>query len=301
MLNEAKSDYCNSNPQRTALGPRINGSSSRLIGEILADCGKLSASDQTKVLEYQRKKGLQFGEAAVKRGLVKREDVWRALSIQYGFPYIVPGETSYSAELVVACTPFSRRAEAIRNFRSQLMLQWYQGGNKSLALVSPFRREGRSYVAANLAVAFAQLGCRTLLIDADFRFPRQHTLFNLPNRIGLGQLILGKWKKSSIHVVHQLGQLCVLVAGPVPPNPIELLGSNAFSDILAQARDRFDVVVIDTPAGISYSDGENVAARADNAIVVTRRYHTRFRATESFVTRLLNSGAKPIGSILNCF
>src|SRR5258706_15677072 len=88
---------------------------------------------------------------------------------------------------VVAYEPFHPRAEELRALRTQLLMRWSNAGarHRALAIASPGAREGRSYVAANLAVVFSQLGERTLLVDADLRTPRQHRIFNVPDRIGL--------------------------------------------------------------------------------------------------------------------
>src|SRR6185436_9716186 len=117
------------------------------------------------------------------------------------------------------------RAEELRGLRTQLMIRWAKAGvqHRVLAIVSPGAGEGRSYVAANLAVAFSQLGERTLLIDADLRRPRQHHIFNVSDRIGLSAVLSGRAGRSAVAPVPEFGALSLLTAGARPPNPQELL------------------------------------------------------------------------------
>src|SRR5204863_8706172 len=161
--------------------------SNRNVGTILVDEDKLTAAEADKVMLLQQSHGMRFGEAAMHLRLISQEDLQRALAKQYDFHYLEPGTEDVSPEVLAAFNPYHPRVEEMRALRTQLMIRWYnpQTGNRALAIVSPGNQEGRSYVAANLAVLFAQLGHRTLLIDADLRNPRQHLLFNLSDRIGL--------------------------------------------------------------------------------------------------------------------
>ncbi len=170
------------------------------LGGILAEEGKLSAGDIERVLELQRVAGLRFGEAALRLGLIAADDLRCAVAKQYGFPYLPSGDGGISSELVVAYEPFHPRAEELRALRTQLLIRWSNAGirRRMLAIVSPGSGEGRSYVAANLAVVFSQLGERTLLIDADLRAPRQHRIFNVPDRIGLSAVLSGRADRGAV-------------------------------------------------------------------------------------------------------
>ena len=152
----------------------------RTLGAILVDSGQLTAEEAERVLAYQRTHNLRFGEAAVRLGLISEAEVQFALSRQFAYAYLrkVPGEArGLSDEIVAAYQPFSSRVEQLRAIRSQLMLRWFDRAEERqvLTIVGAERGEGRTYLAANLAVVFAQLGERTLLIDADMRTPRQHS------------------------------------------------------------------------------------------------------------------------------
>src|SRR5688572_5401270 len=159
----------------------------RSIGAILLDSGRLSVDDAERILRLQREENLRFGDAAIKLGLLTEADIQFALSRQFDYPYLLRGSSSVSESVIAAYEPFSTQVEALRTLRSQLMLRWFDSSeeHKALAVVSPAPKEGRSFIAANLAVVFSQLGERTLLVDADMRHPTQHLLFGLENKTGL--------------------------------------------------------------------------------------------------------------------
>jgi protein-tyrosine kinase len=271
------------------------------IGSLLVQSGRLTAEDVERVVRLQRERGLRFGDAAVKLGLVTKPDVEQALSRQFEFPYVVPGQSRLSGELVAAYAPFDPRIEAFRDLRSDLMLRWFKLDLrlKHLAIVSPGRDEGRSYLAGNLAVVFSQLGERTLLIDADMRHPRQHKLFGLDNRIGLSTLLSGRAGADVIERVTSLPSLSVLTSGPIPPNPQELLARPVFHNFLAELDKLFDVVILDTPAGQESADAQTIATRACGALMVARRNQTSARMVKSLSTHLVGIGATLMGAVIN--
>jgi chain length determinant protein tyrosine kinase EpsG len=159
------------------------------IGKLLQDAGKLKPQDMERVLKLQQEQNLRFGEAALKLGLVTEADIQQALSLQFEYPYIPAAEASLSPELTAATAPYSKEAEALRSVRSALLLRWFHDGRKTLAIGSARANEGASYLAANLAVLFAQMGRKVLLIDANMRQPRQHDIFNLGNGMGLSDIL----------------------------------------------------------------------------------------------------------------
>jgi hypothetical protein len=159
----------------------------RSIGSILIDSGRLAPDDIEKVLEFQKEAGLRFGEAGIKLGLLTEQDILFALSLQFDYPFLSGPTRPVSEDVVVAYRPFGHEGERLRSLRSQLQLRWFNDSGKqtSLAVVGPHRGEGRSHLAANLAVSFAQAGERTLLIDADLHNASQHRYFKLENGAGL--------------------------------------------------------------------------------------------------------------------
>lgn len=270
------------------------------IGELLAETARLSEHDVKRVLAYQRKRGLRFGEAARSLGLVTAEDIQQALSRQFSYPYIRRGESGLHPMLVSAYQPFGAGAEAFRMLRSQLMLRWFDKGRKVLAVGAPRAGTGASTLAANLAVSFAQLGERTLLLDANFRNPSQHELFGMSAETGLADVLLGRSSvDKSIVSIAQLNGLAVLCAGPIPPNPHELLSSRAMQYLLELAREIYDVVIIDAPPVLEYADAQMIASRAGGYLLVARRHRTRLGDVAAVQERLRPSGATMLGAVVN--
>jgi len=276
---------------------------SRSIGALLMDAGRITPEAAERILKLQKDKNLRFGEAAIELGLLTEDDIQHALSRQFDYPYLTQSDTSVSHEVIAAFKPFSASVERLRALRSQLMLRCLNpdSEDRSLAIVSAENGEGRSYIAANLAVVFSQLGERTLLIDADLRRPRQHQLFCLNNQSGLSAILSGRAEPESVisRVPNLLG-LSVLPAGTVPPNPQELLARPAFSKLLEYARQHYDVVLIDTPAART-SDVETIAARASAALAIGRKNFTPANHLQELVTSLRRSGTQVVGAVLNDF
>jgi protein-tyrosine kinase len=283
--------------------PDMTGSG-RSIGDIFLENGLLKPEDIEHVIAAQKKYGLRFGDAAVRVGLLGPADVQYALSRQFSYPYLrktAGGKPAVSEELVSAYQPFSTQVEQLRSIRSQLTLRWFSKVEQRqiLSVVGTQRREGRSHLAANLAVVFAQLGERTLLVDADMRNPRQHELFYLENKIGLSTLLSGRARDEAIVRIPDLAGLCLLPAGPVPPNPLELLSRLNFDEFMLYARSAFDVVILDTPALSVGEDAAMIAVRTGAALVVARSEHTRMGDFTELVTGLTDAGVNVVGSVLN--
>lgn len=273
------------------------------MGAILMDAGVLSAEDNDRVLQLQTQEGLKFGEAAIRLGVVTDADVQFALARQFAFPCLQPsaGSETFSDELVAAHQPFTPQVEQFRALRSQLMLRWFNKAEQrqTLAVVGTEVGEGRSYLAANLAILMAQLGERTLLIDANLRAPRLHELFSINNKVGLSTILAGRSSDESIIRITDLTGLFVLPAGPVPPNPLELLSRHTWIELLANARANFDVIIIDTPSFSVGEDAVMVGLHARAALVVARAGQTRLAGFSNLVQGLMNAGVTVVGSVLN--
>jgi protein-tyrosine kinase len=275
--------------------------SERTIGAILVEEGKLTHREVERVLERQRADQVRFGEAAVRLGLITEDDVRFALAKQYDMPHFTPSSEGPSRELVAAFAPFHPRTEEMRALRTQLLIRWYnpEQGRKSLVVASPERGEGRSYVAANLAIVFSQLGARTLLVDADLRKPRQHRIFGLPEGHGLSSLLAGRSEHTATFPVPGLNRLSVLPAGPLPPNPQELLSRPVFNSFMKDLQGIYDVVIIDTPPTRHYADAQSVTFRAGDALVVARKNHTAVALTQKTIRELAGTGARVVGTVVN--
>lgn len=274
------------------------------LGEILLSLGKLNINDFDKIFEYQREKDLNFGGAAVALNLVDQSDIQHALSIQFGYSYD-QNEESLSEDMVMAYSPFGEKAEVFRTIRGQLLNCWLEPEQKTLAIISPETKEGRSYVAANLAMAFSQLGKSTLLIDADMRAPSQHKLFNFTRKLGLSLLLSGRAKKEDLYdLPEQIGNiqhLSVLGSGAIPPNPAELLSRDAFPLILRELKKFFDVIIIDTPPANFQADVVAIASTAGSALLVAKQGQTRMDNTKELLNLLEKVKVNVVGSVLNQF
>lgn len=273
----------------------------RSIGAILIDAGRLAAQDVERILNFQKQSSIRFGEAGIALGLINEGDVLYALSLQFDYPYLPPGPNRpISDEVVAAYRPFSAEGEGLRALRSQLQLRWLDeaGTRTSLAVVGTARGEGRSYLAANLAVTFAQLGERTLLIDANLRAPRQHRLFKIENQAGLSNLLAGRMQEQVVTFIYGIPGLAVLPSGPTPPNPAELLSRPALARILQQSMSTFDVVLVDTPAMSSGTDALMLARAAGASLVIARTNITRMSEFNEAVDAMSGSGINVVGSVL---
>jgi receptor protein-tyrosine kinase len=261
------------------------------IGSILVRSGRLTADDLTRIMGLQQKETLLFGEAAIKLGILTDEDVQWALATQYSYPYVNGDQSAIAKEVLAVREPFAPQVEAFRSIRSGLMLSGAGRALKVLAVVSPRQGDGRTFTA--------QLGSSTLLIDLNFRAPLLHELFKLKNNIGISSLII---RRATLdQAMHQtpLSALRIIPAGPKPPNPQELLGWPETEAIMAAAREKHDVVIIDTPPFLDNADALLISRLADAVIVVARTGVTDRDSLGLMKKQLDGAGVRIIGSVLN--
>lgn len=275
-------------------------SNDRRIGKILLESGKITNHDALNILLAQRELGLRFGDAALRLGILTASEISEALALQFECAHLARGAGGFSDELVSTYQPKSKTAEFLRSIRTQLLLRWFTPEQRTLAVVGAGVADGRSYLTANLAALFAQLGEKTLLIDAALHTPRQHKIFNTPNRMGLTS-VLAELEDCETATQHLpvLRNLSVLPSGPIPPNPAELLSRPRFGELLAGVSTQYDVVLIDTSAAMEHAEVQNVAVRAHGALVVARRNHTKVAELQRLVASLTDNGVEVVGSVLN--
>jgi protein-tyrosine kinase len=273
----------------------------RPIGAILAEHRGLTTEQIEHILAYHRDNGVRFGEAAVALGLVSKEDVLHALAQQFHYPYATEERKKLAPELVTLNEPFGQRAEYFRALRSQLIMRAFVEGEprRAVAIISPDTGDGKTYCASNLAVSLAQLGGRTLLIDADMRGPRIHDVFKVPNRVGLSGILAGRADRQVIQQVSGVPSLFVLPVGTAPPNPLELVERPAFGLLVRELATKFDHVLVDTPAAIYGSDCGVIAARCGLAMVVARRNRAKVRLLRELVDSIEGSSAQLVGVVMN--
>ncbi len=286
---------------------RRTGVHDRAIGAIISDTRHLSADQIEKILAHQRQKGIRFGEAAIELGYASTDEVLFALAQQFHYPYAAEEQRKHSPELVALNQPFSQQAEAFRAIRSQVMARVFgerQDGERrrALAVISANPGDGKTYFTANLAVTLAQLGGRTLLVDADMRGPRQSQVFNLRrSNAGLSSILSGRDEHQVVQRVPSVPSLFVLPVGITPPNPLELVERPAFGLLMHELVNKFDHVIVDTPAATYGADCQVIAARCGAALVMARKNTSRLAALQDLTGAIANGPAILAGVIVNEF
>lgn len=300
MTTQHESIMSSANAQPSAAASELQD---RSIGALISQTRNLSAEQVEKILAHQRNHGVRFGEAAVSLGYASTDDVLFALAQQFHYPYAPEEQKQVHADLVALTSPFSSQAEAFRAIRSQLIMRLQNEGEsrRALAVISPEPGDGKSYFSANLAVTLAQLGGRTLLVDADMRGPRQHELFKLENREGLSAVLSGRSGGQVIQQIASVPSLFVLPVGITPPNPIELVERPAFGLLMRELLTKFDHVIVDTPAASYGSDSAVIAAKCGAALVIARKNQSKLAALQNLVATFDQSPAKLAGVIVNEF
>jgi len=273
----------------------------RAIGTILIEQGRLNSQDVEEIQRFANAHGVRFGEAAVQLKRITERDIESAIAQQYNYPILARGgESGVAEDVIAAYMPQSDLVEPLRALRSQIILRWFNNASRRvLAVTSAERGDGRSWLAANLATMFAQLGERTLLIDADMRHPRQHRIFNIENSVGLSALLTGRAGREIARRIHPQLRLFVLPAGIIPPNPQELLARPVFDVILDHFAAQFSLVILDTPAACETADAQILAANAGNAVMIARRNCTPQAKLLAAMEMFTDTGVNVIGSVIN--
>jgi len=272
------------------------------VGDALIDAGLLSPADAEEIEAAARQSGERFGDAAVSSGKLTRDELAIALSVRSAFPLLDP-KTSHVAPQVVAAFdvdhPFM---DDLRMLRTQIKAQFRQAGETAgrvVAVVSNGSGEGKTFTAANLAVSFAQLGDRTLLIDGDMRTGTLHRMFALGNEAGLSSLLGLRCRLAdALQHVPGLTNLTVMSSGPEVVSPSDLLGHNVVEQLIAVLSRNFDVVIIDTPSAAERPDASLIVSAAKNYVVVARQNQTLTRAVEELTSKLDKLGSRMMGSVL---
>jgi polysaccharide biosynthesis transport protein len=206
-----------------------------------------------------------------------------------------------AASLCTVHAAKSPAAEAFRGVRTSLYFSTQGQGHKVIQVTSPSMGDGKSTLAANLAVSIAHSGKRVLIIDADFRRPRQHRLFHVSTQRGLASLIAEEAEPEDIILSTAVANLSILPCGPRPNNPAELLTSPRFPELLGLFRERYDFVIVDTPPLLAVSDPMVVAPRVD-AVMLTMRLTNNGRPNAERAKEMLATiGANILGVVVNGF
>lgn len=260
----------------------------------------LNSDDIARIKRLQETCFVSFVEAAVRLGYIPQEDVDSRSSARH-LPRAVQTGATPAAELLIAHDLDHPRSEQIRSLRTELLQRHHSPYEANmLAVVSPGTREGRSQLAAELAIAFAQLGRPTLLVDADMRRPRQHELFQTENTHGLSEVLSGQ-EDAQFHEVSDLPALSLITAGPLRSNALELLSHRWFETLVDGWRERFEFVVFDTPPVNQYADGLAIATIVGHVLSLSRAKHTSYKDTRNLLQRLAATRSSVHGAVLNHF
>jgi succinoglycan biosynthesis transport protein ExoP len=205
-------------------------------------------------------------------------------------------------ELVAQHAPKSQMSEAFRALRTSLLLSQAGHPPQVILVTSALPREGKTTAAANLAVTLAQLGDRTLLIDADLRKPGIGRLLNLGDGkyAGLSSYLAGVSSLDLVTLQHPLvPNLSAIPTGPLPPNPADLLSSHKFADALVELRTKFKFIVIDTPPIMAATDAVILSVQADGVLLVVRSGETPKEAFTRTRDLLVSVKCHLLGVVLN--
>ncbi len=210
------------------------------------------------------------------------------------------GRRRMNLPLVSLLSPDHPASEAYRTLRTNVtFVNAEQRELQSLVVTSPGPGEGKSTTAANLAITLAQQGSKTLLVDADLRRPLVHRAFNLVQEPGLTDILVGTATLREAIRPNVVPKLDILPAGALPPNPSELLGSEAMARLLESLRGQYDTIIFDTPPTLAVTDATVLGASADAVILVVRAGETDEVAAQRAIAQLRRVQAKIAGTVLN--
>src|SRR6202142_1021220 len=281
---------------------------SRLRDALIA-MGKGPPDGAASIDEAMRAMHLGYGEAAIHLGLITSSDLEEAteaarqlpqkapegivegalhkMSFNRSLPVKYVAMVRAGTSLIMLRDPDSTYSEQIRALRTELMLlnSASRSGNL-LVILSPCQGEGRTQLCAELAIAFSQLGQRTLLVDADLRRPRVQALFESDNAYdGLGQALQSGGIPQLLSV-DKLPHLSVLMAGHSVPNPLELLTNGHFQRQMSDWRKKYRMIIVDTPPITEYADGLAIASFAELVVVVGRSGSTPHKNIKEMLRRM---------------
>jgi protein-tyrosine kinase len=206
---------------------------------------------------------------------------------------------SNKRSLITYINPRSPVSEQYKTIRTNIQFSSTDQEIRSIVVTSSGPGEGKSTTVANLAVVFAQQGKKTLLIVGDLRKPTVHYTFNLDNTRGLTNILTKQNDLSHTIQASGIDNLSVLVTGPIPPNPAELLGSQTMKEMITSALESFDMILFDTPPVLAVTDAQILANQCDGTILVVKSGQTQIDGTIKAKELLVSANGKLLGVVLN--
>lgn len=208
------------------------------------------------------------------------------------------------SELIVHEDPKSSISEMFRTLRTNLQFINNKQKLQSVLLTSTLPQEGKSFVSANLAVAFAQVGKKVILVDADMRKGRQYTIFDILPKPGLSNYLVDSNEETEVKLEDYIqktsvGGLFVITAGSIPPNPSELLVSDAMINLLEKLKDMCDILIIDGPPTQLVTDSLILTRMVDSTVIVTVSKVTKKSNLHKMIDSIENVGGKIAGIVVN--
>lgn len=220
-------------------------------------------------------------------------------NVQFRPEHSDPNAAPEDVELVTATRPKDPLSESYRALRTNVLFSRIDQGAGAILVTSTIPGEGKTTTACNLAIIMAQAGHRVILVDADFRRPDIHRVFGLTANHGLSEVILDPSAAKNLIIDTKIPNLQVLPSGPTPPNPSELLGSQAMDRLIGLLKEDAGVVIFDTPPVGAVTDATVLASITDGVVLVVEPRRTPIPQIQRALETLRTVGADVLGAVLN--
>ncbi len=207
--------------------------------------------------------------------------------------------TNEKMKIIRVGSEYQPEVEAIRRLRTNIFASDTTSSPQVIMVTSAERGEGKSTITANLAVSIAQSGRKVVVVDCDMRLPTLHDIYELPNKRGLTDILTGNHTLKEAVQETTYPRLQIITTGDLPPNPTELLGSLKMRALIEKLKEEFDIVILDTPALLSVSDGAVMVPYVDNVLLVVARSRSRRDAVRAVRQQLIHVNAKAVRVIVN--
>lgn len=277
------------------------------ILEVATPAGAPSSPNRQRAMAMALAVGLMIGVGLavaldwMDQRIHSADDVTNTLALPIlGMIPQMPAKQDLSARgQVVELEPTSHAAEAYRTIRTAIYFGVPDGQAKRIVITSPEPGDGKTTLVSNLAIAMAQAGQRTLIIDGDFRKPMQHRVFKVERERGLSSVLAGREPLDAVIQHTEMKCLDILPTGPTPPNPSEMLNSPAFADVLEQLSAQYDHILIDSPPVMPVTDARILGAICDQTLLTVRAEKSHRKVAERACQGLGDVGAHVLGVVIN--